>query len=173
MKTLFFTLTFLLLTPLSLFASDDGPVVSITSPVIGHTFAGGEIKFHQLMWFPKTHALVARITFTNELHAVNSNVDEDDIDFPIPGVAFDPGTKLFYVTLPNGDVIPVARSKKILFTQDIKTLPNAAVRLIYKGGGDVSLILEAIYPKDVKRFQDAHQDTGGSFNLNLSNLFHG
>ena len=147
-RSLFFlVLALMLFRPGSLPAlENNGPPIAITSPDTATTFAYGTIKSHVLIWNKNQKMLIARITFTDaEMNSGQPNDDEHD--FRLPGVTFDEAKGLFFATSAKGEVIPVARLKKVLFFNAIETTPNARVRVIYPRG-DVTVILEAISPDD-------------------------
>jgi hypothetical protein len=125
---------------------DDGPPISITSPDVATTFAFGIIKNHALIWDKNAKVLIARVTFTEE-DLTNSPTTDDTHEFRLPGVTFDEAKGIFSATTAKGEVIPVARIKKVLFIKTIEVLPNANVRILHPRGL-VSVILEAISPND-------------------------
>ena len=122
----FVVLAAILFSPRVLSAQDDGPPIAITSPDAATTFAYGTIKNHALVWDKKEKVLVARVTFTEK----NSNygqATDDTHEFRLPGVTFDEAKGIFFATTAKGEVIPVARIKKVLFVKTIETMPNAVV----------------------------------------------
>ena len=125
---------------------DDGPPISITSPDTASTYAYGTIKNHALVWNKAAKVLIARVTFI-DAQQDNSQAIDDTHDFRLPGVTFNPTTGIFSATTAKGEIIPVARVKKVLFINSIETLPNAVVRVLHPKG-NVTVILEAISPND-------------------------
>jgi hypothetical protein len=145
-RPVFFLLALLLFLPRVLPAQNDGPPISITSPDAGTTFAYGEIKSHALIWRKSDNMLLALVTFTDA--QMNSGQPNDDAhEFRLPGVTFDQAKGLFVATTAKGEVIPVARFKKVLFLKTIETTPNAVVRVLHPRG-NITVILEAISPTD-------------------------
>jgi hypothetical protein len=130
----------------AVFAQDDGPPISITSPDTATTFAYGTIKSHALIWNKKEKVLVALVTFTDADQNLGQPND-DTHEFRLPGVTFDEAKGVFLATTAKGEVIPVARVKKMLFIKSIETTPNAVVRVLHPRGS-VTVILEAISPND-------------------------
>jgi hypothetical protein len=127
-------------------APDDGPSISITSPDTASTFVFGTIKNHALIWNKAAKLLIARVTFV-DAQQDNSQAYDDTHDFRLPGVTFDAATGVFSATSAKGEVIPIARIKKVLFINTIETLPNAVIRVLHPKG-NVTVILEAISPND-------------------------
>jgi hypothetical protein len=132
--------------PRALPAEDDGPPISITSPDVATTFAYGTIKSHALIWYKNRKMLVARVTFIDADSTINTP-EEDTHEFQLPGVTLDEAKGIFTATTAKGEVIPVARYKKVLFLQTIETTSNAVVRVQHPRGA-VTVILEAISPDD-------------------------
>jgi hypothetical protein len=146
-RALFFlVLVAILFSPRILPAQNDGPPISITSPDVATTFAFGIIKNHALIWDKNHKVLIARVTFTEEDSNYGQATD-DTHEFRLPGVTFDEAKGVFSATTAKGEVIPVARIKKVLFLKTIETTPNAAVRILHPKG-NVTVILEAISPND-------------------------
>ncbi len=127
-------------------AEEDGPAISITSPDKGLTFAFGSIKDHSLIWDNRNHQLVARVVFIDENQS-GGTVNDDTLEFRLPGVTLDEAKGIFFATSAKGESIPVARFKKELFLKVIEILPNARVRIEHPRG-NVSVALEAISPSD-------------------------
>jgi hypothetical protein len=146
---------------------DEELPVSIKSPEEGKTFAYGDIKSRSLSWQPKRGELVAHVTFTNQLLAVGSP-EEDDEYFPIPGISFDPASGTFYATAKTGEKIPIAKMHTAVLFKTIVMLPNAAVRVIHTPEGNTSVILEAIRPADLARYQNQPYHDGA---FNLGSIF--
>jgi hypothetical protein len=142
----FFVLAAILFSPRVLPAQNDGPPIAITSPDAATTFAYGTIKNHALIWDKKEKVLIARVTFTEEDSNYGQATD-DTHEFRLPGVTFDEAKGVFFATTAKGEVIPVARIKKVLFVKTIETTPNAVVRIQHPRG-NVTVILEAISPND-------------------------
>jgi hypothetical protein len=144
---------FLLVLAFTLFSSrvapaqDEGPPISITSPDAATTFATGTMKSHALIWKKNEKVLIARVTFTDAEQNLGQP-NEDTHEFRLPGIRFDEAKGVFFATTAKGEVIPVARIKKVLFIKTIETTPNAAVRVLHPTGGNVTVILEAISPND-------------------------
>ena len=128
------------------FAEDDGPPISITSPDTATTFAYGTIKNHALIWNKSGKVLIARVTFTDAEQSLGQPND-DTHEFRLPGVTFDEAKGVFFATSAKGEVIPVARIKKVLFIKTIETTPNAVVRILHPRG-IITVVLEAISPND-------------------------
>jgi len=135
-----------LFTALSSTRADDGPPIVIVSPDAGTTFAYGTIRNRALVWDPKTKMLIARVTFTDQRLA-SGQPNDDQHEFRLPGVTFDSATGIFSAKSAQGKLIPVAQIKKTLFFQHIEALPNARVRIMHPRG-DITVVLEAIDPKD-------------------------
>jgi len=129
-----------------LFAQDDGPPIAITSPDAATTFAYGTIKTHALVWNKSEKALIARVTFT-DAELSDTTPQDDTHEFRLPGVSFDEAKGVFFATSAKGEVIPIARIKKVLFVKTIETTPNAVVRVLHPRG-IVTVILEALSPND-------------------------
>jgi hypothetical protein len=146
---------------------DDGPPISITSPDAGTTFAFGEIKNHSLIWDKKEKMLVAHVTFTDT--EVNfGQASEDYHEFRLPGVTFDEAKGIFSATTAKGEVIPVARIKKVLFTKAIQITPNAAIRILHPRG-EITVILEAISPND-PAMQPKPDDGDGTQQMDIKKI---
>ncbi len=144
---LFLALALILFSPrLSPAQDDDGPPISITSPDAGTTFAFGTIKEHALVWNKSEKVLIARVTFIEEDENYGQATD-DTHEFRLPGVTLDEAKGIFFATSAKGEVIPVARFKKVLFIKSIETTPNAVVRVLHPRGR-IQVILEAISPND-------------------------
>jgi len=129
-----------------LFAQDDGPPISITSPDAATTFAYGTVKNHALVWNKSGKVLIARVTFTDAEQNLGQPND-DTHEFRLPGVSFDEAKGIFFATSAKGEVIPVAHIKKTLFIKSIEVLPNANIRILHPRG-NVTVTLEAISPDD-------------------------
>ena len=142
---LFLLLALILSTSRALFAQDEGPPISITSPDTGTTYSTGTIKERSLYWNKRSKTLIARVTFTDS-QSLGTPVD-DVHEFRLPGVTLDEAKGIFFATTAKGEVIPVARYKQILFLKTVAMLPNAAVRVIHPKG-DLTVILEAVRPDD-------------------------
>jgi len=137
----------LLALALPLFAQEKGgPLISITSPDTGTTFAYATMKTRALVWNKKDKVLSAQLTFTDAPQN-NGQPNEDTHSFRLPGVTLDPARGVFFATSPKGEAVPVARLKKELFFSTIQVLPNATVRVL-RNHGDITVILEAIRPDD-------------------------
>ena len=145
MRFLLLTLVLMAL-PVRAADGDDGPPIVITSPDAGTTFAYGDVKTHALAWDKNRKMLVAHVTFTDSRY--NSGDSQTDYhEFRLPGVNFDAATGVFSATTAKGQVIPVARIKKVLFVKTIEVLPNANVRIQHPRG-IITVTLEAIPPND-------------------------
>jgi len=142
----FLALTLTLILSGWLWAEDEGPLISITSPDHAVTFAYGSIKDRVLIWKKKESMLVARVTFTDAEQS-NGSSNDDTHEFKLPGITFDEAKGVYFATSPKGVVVPVAHIKKALFFKTIEVLPNAAVRIL-RERGNVTVILEAISPTD-------------------------
>jgi hypothetical protein len=127
-------------------SKDESPPISITSPDTGSTFVYGTLKGRQLYWSKHDKMLMARVTFT-DASALDTNLQDDTMEFRLPGVAFDEAHGVFTATSTKGEVIPIAHLKKTLFVKSIEILPNARVRVIHVHG-TVNVILETISPND-------------------------
>jgi hypothetical protein len=148
MSRVFLFLTLALLLPFHVGAEpgDDGPPIAITSPDTGTTYVYGAIKHHALIWNSSQKMLIAQVTFSDanqDLGAAN----DDTHEFRLPGVSFDQAKGVFTATTAKGEIIPIARYKKMFFLKSIETLPNAAVRVLHPKG-NITVILEAISPDD-------------------------
>ncbi len=126
-------------------SEEAGPLISITSPDAGTTFAFGTIKSRALVWNKKEKMLSAQITFVDTEVDGQLQNSEDIHRFRLPGVTFDEARGLFLATSPQGELIPVARMKKELFFPTIQVLPNAVVRVEHRRG-NLAVVLEAIRP---------------------------
>ena len=148
------------------------PPISITSPDQGSTYVFASIKDHQLIWDKRRRELVAHVVF-QEYDKTDGPASDDEHDFRLPGVRFDPATGIFSATSAKGKVIPVARLKKSFLFSSIETLPNAVVRVV-RLGGNVSVVLEAISPDDpALRAPPAGSDGSGDPRaIDISQLFH-
>jgi hypothetical protein len=147
MLRLAFVLLTLVLPPLSAQEEQEaGPLISITSPDAGTTFAFGSIKSRALVWNKREKMLSAQVTFVDTEDSQLQN-EEDTHSFRLPGVTFDEARGLFLATSPKGERIPVARMKKELFFFTIQMLPNAVVRVQHPRG-NLTVVLEAIRPDD-------------------------
>jgi hypothetical protein len=142
----FLVLALSLFSPRILSAQDDGPPIAITSPDTATTFAYGTIKTHALVWNNNEKMLIARVTFADADQS-NGMGNDDTHDFRLPGVSFDETKGVFFATSQGGEIIPVARIKKVLFIKTIEATPNAVVRVLHPHG-NVTVILEAISPND-------------------------
>ena len=98
--------------PRILHAQNDGPPISITSPDAATTFAYGTIKTHSLIWDKNHKVLIARVTFAEEDSNYGQTTD-DTHEFRLPGVTFDEAKGIFFATSAKGEVIPVARIKRL------------------------------------------------------------
>ncbi len=125
---------------------DDGPVISITSPDTGTTYAMGEMKNHSLIWNARAQTLIARVTFI-DIVTDHEQYEDDTHDFRLPGVTLDAAKGVFFAHSAKGDMIPVAHFKQQLFVKAIETLPNAHIRVLHPHG-NLTVILEAISPDD-------------------------
>jgi hypothetical protein len=143
---LFLSLVLLVALPGFVQAFDDGPPISITSPDNGTTFARAQIKSHTLLWYPNRKMLVACVTFTDS-YLNNGQPSDDTHYFQLPGVTLDAAKGIFTATSARGEVIPVARYKKMLFIKSIEVLPNANVKIMYPAG-EISVMLVALSPSD-------------------------
>jgi hypothetical protein len=166
-------LLLLALTSLPLLAEDEsGPVISIQSPDTATTFAFGRIKNRALIWNDATKTLSAEVTFVDD-QQTNLQENDDTLRFRLPGITFDKAHQIFYATSPKGEVIPVARRKKVLLFPTIEVLPNAIVRISHPRGL-VSVWLEAIRPADVARMkqEQGESDTNsmGEHAINLQSI---
>src|ERR1051326_4240921 len=84
--------------------------ILITSPDRAQTFAYGEMTWHQLSVDPNTHALTARITFSNLPYAGSPEYRVDEpFDFRFPTTHFDRLAGTILVRDRQGKQIPVAR----------------------------------------------------------------
>jgi hypothetical protein len=158
--------------PISLFGQedgphpDDGPPISITSPDAGTTFSTGTLKSRSLYWNKSSQTLFARVTFTD---GSSVGTPTDDVhDFRLPGVTFDQAKGVFFATTAKGEVIPVARYKKVLFIKSIEVTPNAAVRILHPHG-NLTVILEAISPND-PAMHPAPTDPDGTHKLDIDKV---
>jgi hypothetical protein len=143
---LFLTLALLLSFRVGAEPGDDGPPIAITSPDTGTTYVYGAIKHHALIWNPSQKMLIAQVTFSDvnqDLGAAN----DDTHEFRLPGISLDEAKGIFTARTAKGEIIPIARYKKMLFMTSIQTLPNAAVRVLHPKG-NITVILEAVSPED-------------------------
>ena len=143
---IFFVLFFAFASPRVLFAQDDGPPISITSPDFATTYALASIKSRSLYWSKRDKVLVARVTFTDVTES-SGQANDDSHDFRLPGITYNEAKGLFFATTAKGEAIPVAHFKKVLFMKSLETTPNAVIRVIHPKG-NVKVILEAISPDD-------------------------
>lgn len=120
-----------------------GGEVVLTSPNHARTFAYGEMIWRQLSVDRDTHALVARITFSNLPYAgsPDSRVDEP-FDFVFPGTHIDPVTRTAFVRDRNGNQIAVARFKGNP-ANGLADLTAAAKIYLVKERGRVTALLTA------------------------------
>jgi hypothetical protein len=162
-------LALVLITTRALFAQDDGPPISITSPDTGTTFALGTIKAQSLYWNKSAKVLVVKVTFTDEESTVGQP-NEDMHEFRLPGVSYDEARGIFTATTAKGEVIPVAHFKKVLFIKSIAPTPNAVVRVIHPHGGNVTVILEAISPNDPAMQPGAPADADGTHKVDIDKI---
>ena len=169
LRLLFFLLTFFGLTASALFAEDEsGPLISITSPDTGTTFAFGKIKNHSLLWNEKEKMLSAEVTFVDE-HQEEGQPIEDTHRFRLPGVILDEATGTFFATSAKGERVPVARRKKELFMKTIAVLPNAIVRISHRRG-EISVILEAVRPGDLTAKPANATDPDGTHSVDIHQI---
>jgi hypothetical protein len=155
-----------LLLPTGVLLADDGPTISITSPDKAVTFAYGTIKQRTLFWDGKNKILIARVVFTDA--QLNEGAPQEDQEqFRLPGVSFDQAKGVFYAVSARGETIPVARLKKALFFKTIEVLPNAVIRIQHPRG-NVTVILEAIRPDDLKHVKpdDTNPDDTHAMDIN-------
>ena len=163
-----FVLALTLLASPGLWADDDAPPISITSPDAGTTFALGTIKSRSLYWNKSGHVLVVRVIFT-DAESNNGQANEDLHEFRLPGVSLDEAKGIFTAMTAKGEVIPVAQFKKVLFIKSVETTPNAAVRIIHPRGGNVTVILEAISPND-PAMRAAPTDSDGTRKVDINQI---
>jgi hypothetical protein len=150
-------------------AQDDGPPISITSPDTATTYVYGTIKSHALVWNKKEKMLVALVTFIDVDQGLGQTND-DTHEFRLPGVTFDEAKGVFVATAATGEVIPVARFKKVLFIKSIQTTPNAVVRVLHPRG-NVTVILEAISPNDPAMHPaPANSGSDGTHQVDIDNI---
>jgi hypothetical protein len=166
MLRLAFVLLTLVLPPLFAQQSEEaGPLISITSPDTGTTFAFGSIKSRALIWNKKEKMLSAQVTFVDSEDGQLRN-EEDTHSFRLPGVTFDEARGLFLATSPRGELIPVARVKKELFFFTIQMLPNAVVRVQHPRG-NLTVVLEAIRPDDPALRSSGAGDSNGTHPVDI------
>jgi hypothetical protein len=152
------------------FAQDDGPPISITSPDAAMTFATGTVKSHDLIWNKSRKVLIARVTFTDAEQNLGQ-VNDDTHEFRLPRISFDAAKGVFFATTAKGEIIPVAHFKKILFIKSIETLPNAVIRIVHPTGGNVTVILEAISPNDPAMHSGpANSDPDGTHQVDIDKI---
>jgi hypothetical protein len=165
-------LILLAVTALPLLAEQEfSPAISIASPDTATTFVRGVIKSRALVWNDSSHMLSAEVTFEDDQQS-DSQPDEDSHRFRLPGITLDPAKGIFYATTPQGEVIPVARRKKVLFLSTIEVLPNAIIR-VFHHHGNVSVTLEAIRPSELAKIQKeqaGEANPGGTHTINLQDL---
>ena len=162
-------LTLLLVGSKAFGAADDGPPISITSPDAGVTFAYGSIKNRSLIWNQRNQMLTAMVTFTDAQQA-SGQPNEETLYFRLPGISFDEAKGLFFATSAKGQVIPVARIKKMLFIKSVEATPNAVVR-VQRMRSNVTVVLEAISPDDPAMHTDpASTDADGSHKVDIQKI---
>ncbi len=127
-------------------AQDSGPPIVITSPDHAVTFTYGSVKERRLYWNPRAGGLVAHIVFEDENQS-GGVVNDDTLEFRLPGVTLDASRGIFYATTTTGEKIPVASFRHELFIKYVATLRNAIVRIQHPRG-KVTVILEALRPDD-------------------------
>lgn len=137
-----------------------GPLISITSPDTGTTFAFGTIKSHALLWDKKQKMLYAQVTFIQSEEDGELQASEDTHQFRLPGVTFDQAHKLFFATSPKGEQVPIAQMKKKFFLDTVVVLQNAVVRIQHPRGV-ITVILEAVKPvESAAQVPDQTNDDG-------------
>jgi hypothetical protein len=116
--------------------------ISVTSPNHPQTFAYGEMIWHQL--YKCTNGeLGARITFSNRPYVGDDTPRTDEpFDFHFPGVRVDSARGTFFARSRHGELIPVARTRKLPVYDWVDLLPGAKIYLL-KDHGRVTATLTA------------------------------
>ena len=120
-----------------------GSEVVLTSPDHARTFAYGEMVWHQLTFDPRTHALTARITFSNLPYAGSPEAREDEaFDFGFPGTHADLTARTIFVRDRHGKQIIIARFQGNP-AQGWIDLTSEAKMFLIKKSGHVTAVLTA------------------------------
>jgi hypothetical protein len=144
------------------------PLISITSPDSGSTFAYATTKSRALVWSKKDQVLSAELTFTDS-RQTDGQPNEDTHRFRLPGVAFNEAKGVFFALSPKGEAVPVARLKKELLFNTIQVLPNAVVRVLHERG-EVTVILEATRPDDPALHSAGATNADGTHSVDLRQI---
>jgi hypothetical protein len=169
-RRVLFLLLALLVLPARTLRADDGPPIAITSPDTAVTFAYGAIKQRSLFWDGKDKLLIARVVFT-DAQSNEGAAQEDQEQFRLPGVSFDETKGIFFALSARGEAIPVACVKKTLFFKSIEVLPNALIRVQHPRG-NVTVILEAISPDDLKHAKPVDTNPDDTHPMDINSILH-
>jgi len=102
--------------------------LTIISPNQGQTRSDATISRKGLHWNAGQQKLTAVISFSNANYVYEANPQQENtFTFELPGVLFDSGKNVFYVTTGNGQRTPIAEMKRVLFGKEISLLPAATI----------------------------------------------
>jgi len=155
----------LLATLLTTSASAVTGAIGITSPDHGHTFAYGEMIWHQLYLQGIGGELGARITFSNRPYAGSGEPRRDEpFDFRFPGVQFDSTRRAFFASGRHGEPISVARFRGDPALGWIDLAPGAKIYLLKESGRVTAILTATNYPRRGMRWIETDD------NFSLQNL---
>lgn len=137
----------------SIITSARASQVVITSPNHARTFAYGEMVWRQLSVDPDTHALVARITFSNLSYAGSSDSRVDEpFDFLFPGTHIDPATGSVFVRDRHGNQIAVARFRGNPTNGWVDLTAEGKIYLVKESGRVTALLTATSRPRPGMRW---------------------
>jgi hypothetical protein len=146
-------------------ASTFGAAITITSPDRAHTFAYGEMIWHQLYLETSSGELAARITFSNLPYVGDDQPRIDEpFDFRFPGVQVDSARGTFFARVRHGQPIPVARFRGRFACGWIDLAPGTKIYLLKESGRVTVLLTATDYPRQGMRWIEMDN------NFSLQNL---
>ena len=126
--------------------------VSINSAETNTTWVSAKPSDRQLRWSPKDHALLAVVTFSDELHnGFYQNDTSDDLYFTFPGTQLNPQDHTIFVDSPDGP-IAIGIWRQGMIGSHFSLFQNTLV-IVHKLRGQISLTLDV----DTERTAQAEQ----------------
>jgi len=115
--------------------------VTVNSAEVNTTWPAAKPSDRQLRWSAKDHALLAIVTFNNELHNDSYQSDTtDDLYFTFPGTQLNPEDHTVFVDSPDGP-IAIGIWHKGVIASHFSLFQNTVI-IVHKTHGQISLSLD-------------------------------
>ncbi len=149
------------------------PALEIASPTRVTVYAKSELKQHSLYWSRNRKELSVSLHYSDDLYndTTDSAANHDEsFEFPIPGVSFDPATRLFTVDDGGGNPLPVAKLRTVAFVAGIEPTPNASFHIRHGDDGKIGVVLTVYRPEVAAALQAMPQSPGDERTVPMQSL---